>query len=62
MSNSQWYKSFNTKFDISESIRVMRQLKVLFEYVAQEARSLAFNEYRKEQKTSVLIYATEIYL
>ena len=35
MSNSQWYKRFNTKVDISESISMTHRHKALLEYVAQ---------------------------
>ena len=36
LSNLQWYKQFNTKEDVLEAIGVIRQHKVLLEYVAQE--------------------------
>jgi hypothetical protein len=40
-SNPQWYERFNTKVDVSGSIRVTRQHKVLLEYVAQESYTRA---------------------
>ena len=36
ISNPQWYKRFNTKVDVGESIGVTQQHKVLLEYEAQE--------------------------
>ena len=43
MSNSQCYKSFNMKVDISEYIGVTHQHKALLEYVMQEVHSLDFD-------------------
>ena len=35
ITNPQWYESFSTKVDVSESIVVNRQHKSLLEYVVQ---------------------------
>jgi hypothetical protein len=37
LSNPQWYERFNTKVDVSGSIWVTQQHKILLEYVAQES-------------------------
>jgi hypothetical protein len=42
VSNPKWYELFNTKVDVGDDIRVMRQHKVLFEYVAQETHNSSF--------------------
>jgi hypothetical protein len=42
LSNPQWYERFNTKVDVSESIGVTRQHKVLLDYVAQESYTKYF--------------------
>jgi hypothetical protein len=42
LSSPQWYERFNTKVDVSESISVTRQHKVLLEYMAQESYTKSF--------------------
>jgi hypothetical protein len=42
LSNPQWYERFNTKVDVSETISVTGQHKVLLDYVAQESYTKSF--------------------
>jgi hypothetical protein len=42
LSNLQWYERFNTKVDVGDAIGVIRQHKVVLEYVAHETHTSAF--------------------
>jgi hypothetical protein len=53
MSNPQWYKKFNTKVDVGLASSIIRQHKVLLEYVAQENHTLTFATLSAEQKQAV---------
>jgi hypothetical protein len=42
LSSPQWYKIFNTKVDVSEVISLIRQHKVLLDYVAHGSYTKSF--------------------
>jgi hypothetical protein len=44
LSNPQWYEQFNTKVDVRDAIGIMRQHKVILEYVAHETHTSAFSD------------------
>ena len=48
--NNQWYEEFNTRSDITNAVRVMRQHKVLFEHVYQEKPSDSFEKSQEKNK------------
>jgi hypothetical protein len=62
LSNPQWYGRFNTKVDISVSIGVTRQHKVLLEYVAQEPYTRAFADLGAVEQQLVRDDAKERYV
>jgi hypothetical protein len=62
MSNPQWYEKFNTKVDVGSAIGVIRQHKVLLEYVAQENHTLTFAALSAKQKQAVREDAEERYI
>jgi hypothetical protein len=62
LSNPQWYEHFNTKVDVSGSIGVTRQHKVLLEYVAQESYTGAFMDLGSVEQKLVRDDAEERYL
>ena len=49
LSNQQWYKRFNTKVDVGESIGVNRQHKIILDYVAQELYTQTFSALTEEE-------------
>jgi hypothetical protein len=62
LTNPQWYDRFNTKIDVSESIGVTRQHKVLCEYVAQELYTQAFADLGDAEQRIVRDDAEERYV
>jgi hypothetical protein len=60
--NPQWYEPFNTKVDVSGSIGVTRQHKVLLEYVAQESYTRAFTDLGPVEQQLVRDDAEEQYV
>ncbi len=43
LSNTQWYKHFNTRHDVARSIGVELGHKVLWEYCAQSKHSMSYD-------------------
>jgi hypothetical protein len=62
LSNPQWYERFNTKVDVSESISVTQQHKVLLDYVAQESYTKSFEGLGVAEQKLVRDYAKEQYV
>jgi hypothetical protein len=62
LSNPQWYERFNTKVDVGAAIRVTRQHKVLFEYVAMKLHSQAFSILSATEQEAVRTDAKECYI
>jgi hypothetical protein len=62
LSNPQWYEHFNTKVDVSRTIRVSRQHKILLEYVAQESHTRAFTDLGPVEQQLVRDDAEERYV
>jgi hypothetical protein len=62
LSNPQWCERFNTKVDVSGSIGVTRQHKVLLEYVAQESHTRAFTDIGPVEQQLVRDDAEERYV
>jgi hypothetical protein len=62
LSNPQWYERFNTKVDVSGSIGVTRQHKVLVVYVAQESYNRAFTDRGAAEQQLVRDDAEEQYI
>jgi hypothetical protein len=62
LTNPQWYERFNTKVDVGEAIGMMRQHKVLLEYVAQELHTQAFATLNAAEQQAVREDAEERYI
>jgi hypothetical protein len=62
LSNPQWYERFNTKVYVGDAIGIMRQHKVLLEYVAQEAHTSAFTDLGAAAQRVVQDDAEELYV
>ena len=62
MYNAQWYERFNTKVDVSTTIGVTHQHRVLLEYVAQELHAYPFTTITPLEQEAVRIDVEECYL
>jgi hypothetical protein len=62
LSNPQWYERFNTKVDVGDAILVMRQHKVILEYVAQDTHTSAFTDLGAAEQRVVRDDADEWYV
>ena len=61
VTNDQWYKEFTTRSDVTNTIGVTRQHKVLLERVAQEKNSDSFEKIKEEKQKTVRVDTKEIY-
>jgi hypothetical protein len=62
LSNYHCYERFNTKVDVGEAIGVIRQHKVLFDYVAQESYTKSFTDLGALEQKLVRDYSEERYI
>ena len=62
LSNLQWYKIFNKKVNVRETIHMTQQHKVLMEYVAQVLYSQTFSALMEAEQLVVRGGAEERYL
>ena len=62
LSDPQWYERLNTKVDVREEIGVIRQHKVLLEYVAQELYTQTFSALTEAEQLVTREEARERYL
>jgi hypothetical protein len=53
MSNTQWYKCFNTKLDVGTAVGVTHQLKGLLDYVATELHPTTYESLPAAQQQAV---------
>ena len=62
LTNAQRYERFNTKVDIGTAIGIIRQHKVLLEYVAAELGVTKFDDLSEKIQKDVCAQAEEQYL
>jgi hypothetical protein len=62
LTNTQWYKCFNTGYDVAHSIGVEFGHKVLWEYCAQLAHSKSYDSLRTTKQAATRQAAEERYL
>ena len=62
LSDPQWYERLNKKVDVREEIGVIRQHKVLLEYVAQELYTQTFSALTEAEQLVTREKAKERYL
>ena len=62
LTNDQWYKKFNTRSDVANTIGVTRQHKALLEHMSQEKHSDSFENITGEEQKTVRMDAEERHL
>ena len=57
--NNEWYKQFNTKVEVAESVGVSFDFETIWEYCAMEAHKATYTLLRSDEQEAVRVSARE---